>query len=80
VCALLRKVGRPRRVDDFVDVPGTIADAQREAGMRSCAGAPIIVDGEVWGAISVLSTDPARLPDQIEYRLAPFSAVGVGKV
>jgi signal transduction histidine kinase len=70
VCALLRKVGCPRRVDDFTDVPGTIADAQREAGIRSCAGAPIIVDGEVWGAISVLSTDPARLPDQIEYRLA----------
>jgi signal transduction histidine kinase len=69
VCALLRKVGCPRRVDDFADVPGTIADAQREAGIRSCAGAPIIVDGEVWGAISVLSTDPARLPDQIEYRL-----------
>jgi signal transduction histidine kinase len=70
VCALLRKVGCPRRVDDFTDVPGTIADAQREAGIRSCAGAPIIVDGEVWGAISVLSTDPARLPDQIECRLA----------
>jgi signal transduction histidine kinase len=70
VCALLRKVGCPRRVDDFSDVPGTIADAQREAGIRSCAGAPIIVDGEVWGAISVLSTDPARLPDQIECRLA----------
>jgi signal transduction histidine kinase len=70
VCALLRTVGRPRRVDDFADVPGTIADAQREAGIRSCAGAPIIVDGEVWGAISVLSTDPARLPDRIEYRLA----------
>jgi signal transduction histidine kinase len=70
VCALLRKVGHPQRVDDFADVAGTIADAQREAGIRSCAGAPIIVDGEVWGAISVLSTDPARLPDQIEYRLA----------
>jgi signal transduction histidine kinase len=70
VCALLQKVGSPRRVDDFADVPGTIAEAQREAGIRSCAGAPIIVDGEVWGAISVLSTDPARLPDQIEYRLA----------
>jgi signal transduction histidine kinase len=70
VCALLRKVGHARRVDDFAGVPGTIAAAQREAGIRSCAGAPIIVDGEVWGAISVLSTDPARLPDQIEYRLA----------
>jgi signal transduction histidine kinase len=70
VCALLRTVGRPRRVDDFADVPGTIAEAQREAGIRSCAGAPIIVDGDVWGAISVLSTDAAQLPDQIEHRLA----------
>ncbi|MDX6657185.1 MAG: hypothetical protein QOH62_1978, partial [Solirubrobacteraceae bacterium] len=73
VCALLRKARRPRRVDDFTEVPGTIADAQREAGIRSCAGAPIIVDGEVWGAISVLSTDPARLPDDIEYRLAAIT-------
>jgi signal transduction histidine kinase len=73
VCALLRQVGRAWRVDDFADVPGTIADAQREAGIRSCAGAPIIVDGEVWGAISVLSTDPARLPDQIECRLAEIT-------
>jgi signal transduction histidine kinase len=73
VCAVLRKVGRPRRVDDFAHVPGTIADAQREAGIRSCAGAPILVDGEVWGAISVLSTDPAPLPDQIEYRLAEIT-------
>ena len=73
VCALLRHIGRPLRVDDFADVGGTIADAQREAGIRSCAGAPIIVDGEVWGAISVLSTDCARLPEQIEYRLAEIT-------
>ncbi|HWD74267.1 MAG TPA: GAF domain-containing protein [Solirubrobacteraceae bacterium] len=73
VCALLRKVGRPQRVEDFAGVPGTIADAQREAGIRSCAGAPIIVGGEVWGAISVLSTDPAPLPDEIEYRLAEIT-------
>jgi signal transduction histidine kinase len=73
VCALLRKVGRPQRVEDFAGVPGTIAEAQREAGIRSCAGAPIIVGGEVWGAISVLSTDPAPLPHEIEYRLAEIT-------
>ncbi|HWE08165.1 MAG TPA: GAF domain-containing protein [Solirubrobacteraceae bacterium] len=73
VCALLRKMGRPGRVEDLGDVHGTIADAQREVGLRACAGAPIIVDGEVWGAISVLSTDPVPLPDQIEYRLAEIT-------
>src|SRR5258706_6827264 len=59
VCALLRKVGRPRRVDDFADVPGTIANAQREAGIRSCPRAPIVIGVEGWGAISDLSSDPA---------------------
>jgi signal transduction histidine kinase len=73
VCALLRKVGHPRRVEDFADVPGTLADAQRAAGICACAGAPIIIDGEVWGAISVFSTDPVPLPDQIEYRLAEIT-------
>jgi signal transduction histidine kinase len=73
VCALLRKIGHPQRVDDFADVRGTIADAQREAGMCACAGAPIIVDGEVWGAISALSSGPGPLPDRIEYRLAEIT-------
>jgi signal transduction histidine kinase len=73
VCALLRKIGHPRRVDDFADIHGTIADAQREAGIRACAGAPIIVDGAVWGAISALSTAPEPLPDRIEYRLAEIT-------
>jgi signal transduction histidine kinase len=73
VCARLRSTGRPGRVDDFAGVPGTIADAQRKAGMRACAGAPIVVDGHVWGAISVLSTGPAPLPDGIEDRLADIT-------
>ena len=73
VCALLKKTGHRGRVDDFTDVHGSIADAQRNAGLRSCAGAPIIVGGDVWGAISVLSTDAAPLPDQIEDRLAEIT-------
>jgi signal transduction histidine kinase len=41
--------------------------------MRACAGAPILVDGEVWGAISVLSTASTALPEHIEYRLAEIT-------
>ena len=73
VCALLRRTGRPARVDDLADVDGTIADAQRHARLRSCAGAGIIIDGEVWGAISVFSTGSAPLPDQIQCRLAEIT-------
>jgi signal transduction histidine kinase len=73
VCVRMRATARPGRVDDFTDVHGRIADAQRAAGFRACAGAPIVVDGDVWGAISVLSTDSAPMPDRIEGRLAEFT-------
>jgi PAS domain S-box-containing protein len=75
ICARVRDTGRPARIDDFAEVPGTIADAARETGIRSCAGAPIIVDGQVWGVMSTDSTDRAPLPDDIEDRLAEFTAM-----
>ena len=73
ICAMLRTTRRPGRIDDFTGVHGTIADAQREAGITSCAGAPIIVDGQVWGAISVFSIDRAPMPEHVEDRLAGFT-------
>ncbi|HYZ28610.1 MAG TPA: GAF domain-containing sensor histidine kinase [Thermoleophilaceae bacterium] len=73
ICAMLRTTGRPGRVDDLTDVHGTIADAQREAGMTSCAGAPIMVGGEIWGAISALATDRAPMAEHLEDRLAAFT-------
>jgi PAS domain S-box-containing protein len=73
ICARVLETGRPVRIDDFADLPGTIATAARETGIRSCAGAPIIVDGHVWGAMSADSTDRAPLPDHIEDRLAEFT-------
>jgi signal transduction histidine kinase len=73
LCVLMSTLGRPGRVEDLTSSGGTIADAQRSSGMRACAGAPILVDGAVWGAISVLSTASAVLPEQIEYRLAEIT-------
>jgi PAS domain S-box-containing protein len=73
ITAQVRETGQPARIDDFADVPGTIAEAAREAGIRSCAGAPIIVDGEVWGAMSTDSIDVTRLPDDLEDRLVEFT-------
>jgi PAS domain S-box-containing protein len=71
--ARVLKTGRPARVDDYAERPGAIAAAARESGMRSVAGAPIIVDGEVWGVMVTASTDRQPLPDQIEDRLAEFT-------
>jgi PAS domain S-box-containing protein len=73
ITAKVRETGRPARIDDFADLPGTVADAARSTGIRSCAGAPIIVGGDVWGVMSADSTDTAPLPDHIEDRLAEFT-------
>ena len=73
VCALLRTAGHPERSDHLEAARGTIAEAQLRAGIRACAGAPIIVDGRSWGAISALSTDANALADGLEYRLAEIT-------
>jgi signal transduction histidine kinase len=70
--AQVLRTGRPARIEEYTDVPGTLAAAAREGGYSRVAGAPIIVDGRVWGVISTSSPE-APLPDGIEDRLAEFT-------
>src|SRR5262249_19028191 len=48
------------------------ADKAREMGLYSVAAAPIIVDGAVWGLVTIASTD-GPIPDHAEDRLAEFT-------
>jgi PAS domain S-box-containing protein len=73
ICAKVLDTGRPSRIEDFGDIPGTIAGAARETGIGSCAGAPIIVGGQVWGAMSADTLDRKPLAEGIEDRLAEFT-------
>lgn len=73
ICARVLETGRPARIDDFADVAGSIADAARATGIRACAGSPIIVDGEVWGVMSIDSIHGAPLPRGIEDQLVEFT-------
>jgi PAS domain S-box-containing protein len=75
ITATVLASGRPARIEDFGAIPGTIAGAARETGIGSCAGAPIIVDGRVWGAMSADKFDPDPLAEGIEDRLAEFTAL-----
>jgi PAS domain S-box-containing protein len=75
ISAQIARTGQPARIDDFGDIGGTIAAAVRETGIRSGAGAPIIVDGEIWGVMATASAGAERLPDGIEDRLADFTAL-----
>jgi PAS domain S-box-containing protein len=67
------KTRRPVRIDDWGELPGTIADAARDAGITAAAGVPIIVEGDVWGAMSIDATDGAPMPDDVEDRLLEFT-------
>jgi signal transduction histidine kinase len=51
--ATILDTGGPGRIDDYAEVEGPIAAAARTSGVRCGVGAPIIVDGCVWGMIAV---------------------------
>jgi signal transduction histidine kinase len=72
VVAQVQRTGRPARVEDYTDLVGPLAAGARESGLNATAGAPIIVNNTVWGAISAASPD-APLPDHLEDRLADFT-------
>ncbi len=72
VCAQVLDTGRPARIDAYGDLGGTVAVTAQTAGFQSVAGAPIIVDGRVWGAIVVVSSsDP--LPERSEVQVAGYT-------
>src|SRR5258706_13669556 len=66
------RTGRPARIEDYTDLPSSLAAEARASQLNRIAGAPIIVDGQVWGVISTSSPD-APLPDDVEDRLAEFT-------
>ena len=70
--ARVRQTGRAGRVVDYSRRRGAFAAKARELRLQSVAGAPIIVDGAVWGLVTVASTD-GPLPDRTENRLAEFT-------
>jgi PAS domain S-box-containing protein len=67
------RAGRPVRIDDFSKVAGAAADAGRAMGITATAGAPIVVDGELWGLMAAAAVDGEPLPDRLEDRLAEFT-------
>jgi signal transduction histidine kinase len=71
--ASVHRTRGPVRIEDFRALPGTIAGIARRAGLRSAIGAPIIVGGEIWGAIAAISTPAEPIPAEAEIRLGEFT-------
>ncbi len=73
VSSLVLDTGRPVTIDPYAEMEGTIAEAAHTAGIQSGVGAPIVVDGRVWGTVSAGGTDRVPLPPDIERRLTQFT-------
>jgi signal transduction histidine kinase len=73
VTTMVYQTGRPARIDDYAATTGAIGDHSRAVGIRASAGAPISVEGRLWGVMIVATTGEAPLPADIEARLAGFT-------
>jgi signal transduction histidine kinase len=73
IVSLVRSSGRPARIEDYEDAPGSVAAIAREGGVHSAIGAPITVEGRLWGAMTAFSKADNPLPPGIELRLADFT-------
>ena len=60
-------------MDDYTDVSGALAEVIRELGSRSGVGAPIIVEGRLWGVMIAGAVGDEPLPADSEARLASFT-------
>jgi signal transduction histidine kinase len=73
VHTLVADTGRAARLDEYVGVSGAAADVAREFGARTAVGAPISVEGRLWGVIILVSTREQPLPADTEAWLAGFT-------
>ena len=71
---LVFETGRPARLDHYVDnSSGPASYVVRKVGYDSAVGAPVIVEGHLWGMIGASSTLEQPLPPDTEARLASFT-------
>jgi signal transduction histidine kinase len=63
---------RPARIE-YANATGAVGAYARRMGSRCAVGAPIVVDGRVWGVIVATSPEAGSLPADTEARLENFS-------
>ncbi len=73
VAAVILATGAAARVDSLDGASGSAAERIRRLGLRSTVGAPIIVDGRVWGALVIGSSQPEPMPPETEARIGDFA-------
>jgi GAF domain-containing protein len=73
VQTLVFQTRRPVRIDDYESASGQLAEAARQFGFRAAVGAPVRVEGRLWGVMYVGTTRAEPLPAGTESQLAEFT-------
>src|SRR6202453_1707416 len=73
LAGMVRRTGRPARMDSYEDSTGSLAARIRGAGVRAAVGVPVVVDGRVWGLAAVGSVEPEPMRADTEARISAFA-------
>jgi GAF domain-containing protein len=73
LAAMILATGRPGRREDYTGMAGPLGAAMRDDRMVATVGAPIVVDGRLWGFIVAAARPGKPIPDNAEDRLARFT-------
>jgi signal transduction histidine kinase len=71
--AIVRRTGRPARMENYEEAGGVLAELARETGLRSSVSAPIVVEGRVWGVITASWKRQESPPADTEQRMSRFA-------
>ena len=75
VAGRIFRQGKRARQDEYGELSSPLAESVRAYGIRSVVGAPVLVEGRLWGAITTGMTREGRLPPDTESRLGGFTAL-----
>src|SRR5262249_58506718 len=70
---LVLETGRSARTESYGEATGDASEVARTYGLRSAVGAPIHVEGRLWGLVIAGTTRVEPLPPDAEQRLAGFT-------
>jgi signal transduction histidine kinase len=73
VSATVRRTRRPARMDKYEGTRGAVARLVDTVGVRSAVGAPITVDGGLWGVVVAAWDGEEPPPADTEPRMAQFA-------
>ena len=73
VAARIFETAAPARIDSYAEAKGEAGDLARSLRLRSTVGAPILVEGKLWGALMAATRGVEPWAENAETRIAAFT-------